>query len=147
MCNNISKRQEVQSGSCRHENSTDLYVTKNMTTIHTSFNLMCRKHFYSSVSFHVVVVLPLIRIQLFTSALDVSVSKISLLPNQVTSSRRKITSFRPLALTCSDPEQSEVSGGPNHGKPFRSVHAHPTATQPTSSDTTSPDRPALSSSV
>lgn len=43
-------------------------------------------------------------------------SKISYLPNQVTTSNEKITSFRALALTCSDPEQSEVNGAHNHEK-------------------------------
>lgn len=44
-----------------------------------------------------------------------SASKISHLPNQVTSTGKQITSFRPLALTNGDPKQSEVSAAfPNY---------------------------------
>lgn len=44
-----------------------------------------------------------------------SASKISHLPNQVTSTGKQITSFRPLALTNGEPKQSEVSAAfPNY---------------------------------
>lgn len=58
-------------------------------------------------------------------------SGVSYLPIQVTSCRRTITSFRPLALTCGDPEQLEVSLAPNQREPLGSTHGMPQACTPT----------------
>lgn len=71
-----------------------------------------------------------------------SESKFSYLPNQVTSSRRKTTSSQPPTLTCSDPEQSQLNGLPNHEKPV-GQQTQPTGAHPASSNTSSP-RPTSS---